>query len=35
MDTDMNDAEMLTLVRPGLLVILSVDYAKHLGKRIH
>ena len=31
----MNDAEMLTLVRRGLLVILSVDYAKHLGKRIH
>ena len=31
MDTDMNDAEMLTLVRLGLLVILSVGYAKHLG----
>lgn len=31
MDTDMDDAEMLTLVRRGLLVILSVGYAKHLG----
>lgn len=27
----MNDAEMLTLVRRGLLVILSVGHAKHLG----
>lgn len=31
----MNDTEMLTLLRRGLLVILSVGYAKHLGKRIH
>ncbi len=35
MNTGKNTAKMLTLNRRGLLVILSVGYAKHLEMRIH
>jgi len=35
MNTDKNSAKMLVLEWRGLLVILSVGYAKHLEMRIH
>ena len=34
MDTDKNNAKMLVLIWHGLLIILSVGYAKHLEVRI-